>query len=235
MTSTLFGTFIAGLLSGVHCLGMCGGIVAALSFGVDTQAKRKQQVLFVILYNIGRISSYTIAGLIVGALGSVITQQFASHNLHKFLQSFSAIIMILMGLYLARWWLILTRLERAGGFLWRFIEPYARALIPIRHAYQALLVGLLWGWLPCGLVYSMLTMSLTSSNALQGGLIMLSFGLGTLPNLLLIGLFATNLQRFMQHPAVRIIAGLLVIGMGVLLLYQAWWPVDDPHAHHHHH
>ena len=174
-----------------------------------------------------------VAGLLVGAIGSVLTQQFASHTLHQVLQSFSAIIMILMGLYLARWWLILAKLEQAGGFIWHFIEPTARRLIPIRHAYQALMVGLLWGWLPCGLVYSMLTMSLTSSNAMQGGLIMLSFGLGTLPNLLLMGLFAANLQKFMRHPLVRIVAGLLVIAMGVYLLYQAWLPVD-PHAHHHH-
>ena len=226
--------FIAGLLSGVHCLGMCGGIVAALSFGVDNETKRKQHFLFLVLYNIGRIGSYTVAGLLVGAIGSVLTQQFASHTLHQVLQSFSALLMILMGLYLARWWLILTKLEQAGGIIWRVIEPTARRLIPIRHAYQALMVGCLWGWLPCGLVYSMLTMSLTSSNAMQGGLIMLSFGLGTLPNLLLMGMFAANLQKFMRHPLVRIVAGVVVIAMGVYLLVNAWWPADDPHAHHQH-
>lgn len=227
--------FVVGLLSGVHCLGMCGGIVAALSFGVDAETRRKQNLLFLILYNLGRIGSYTLAGVIVGSIGSVLSQQFASHTVHQVLQTFSAAVMILMGLYLARWWLILTRLEQAGGILWRVIEPTARKLIPIRHAYQSLLVGVLWGWLPCGLVYSMLTMSLTSNSALQGGLLMLSFGLGTLPNLLLMGIFAANLQRFMHHPAIRIIAGLLVIAMGVYLLLNAWWPVsDDPHAHHRH-
>ena len=140
--------------------------------------------------------------------------------------------MILMGLYLARWWLILSKLEQAGGILWHRIEPYARRLIPIRNSQQALLVGVIWGWLPCGLVYSMLTMSLTSSSALQGGLIMLSFGLGTLPNLMLMGMFAASLQKLMRHRLVRIIAGILVMGMGSYLIYQAWLPLDI-HAHHH--
>ena len=224
--------FIVGLLSGVHCLGMCGGIVGALSFGVDQQAGQQRKFLFLLLYNTGRIVSYMIAGMLVGAIGAVVTQQFASHSLHQMLQTLSGIFMILMGLYLARWWLILSKLEQAGGFIWRRIEPYARRLIPIRNFQQALLVGVLWGWLPCGLVYSMLTMSLTSTSVIQCGLIMLSFGLGTLPNLMLMGLFAASLQKFMQHRWVRIVAGLLVIGMGSYLIYQAWLPFAS-HAHHH--
>ena len=225
--------FVVGLFSGVHCLGMCGGIVGALTFGMTEQASLKRKLGLLTLYNLGRISSYTLAGVMVGWIGAITTQQFASHSLHQFLQTLSGVFMILMGLYLARWWLILTKLEQAGGVLWRQVEPFARRFIPIRGLHQALIVGLLWGWLPCGLVYSMLSMSLTSSSPVQGGLIMLSFGLGTLPNLMLMGLFAASLQKFMQHPLVRIVAGILVIGMGCVLIYQAWVPADV-HAHHHH-
>ena len=225
--------FVVGVFSGVHCLGMCGGIVAALSFGMTEQAGFARKVGFLALYNLGRITSYTFAGVLVGWIGAITTQQFASHNLHQILQTISGVFMILMGLYLARWWLILTRLEKVGGFVWRRIEPVARRFIPIRGYPQALLVGILWGWLPCGLVYSMLSMSLTSSSAVQGGLIMLSFGLGTLPNLMLMGLFASSLQKFMQHRYVRIVAGLLVIVMGCVLIYQAWLPVGM-HTHQHH-
>lgn len=223
--------FVVGLLSGVHCLGMCGGIVGALTFGINEQASQKQKLGFLVLYNVGRLASYTLAGVIVGAIGAITTQYFASHRLHQILQTVSGVFMILMGLYLARWWLILNKLEQAGGVLWRRIEPYARRFIPIRNFHQALLVGLLWGWLPCGLVYSMLTMSLTSNSALQGGLLMLSFGLGTLPNLLLMGLFAASIQKLMLYRFVRIVAGVLVIGIGSYLIYQAWLPADV-HAHH---
>ena len=126
---SLLSVFVAGLVSGVHCLGMCGGIVSAITLGIDKQAHYKKHLIYLFLYNIGRISSYTIAGLLVGTLGAVLTQQFASHTLHQFLQTLSGIIMILMGLYLARWWLILTRLEQLGGFVWRLIEPLARRLL----------------------------------------------------------------------------------------------------------
>jgi len=225
--------FVVGLFSGVHCLGMCGGIVGALTFGMTDQASQRRKLGFLTLYNLGRLTSYTVAGIIVGWIGAITTQQFASHTLHQFLQTLSGVFMILMGLYLARWWLILNKLEQAGGVIWRRIEPLARKLIPIHSFHQALLVGVLWGWLPCGLVYSMLSMSLTSSSAMQGGLIMLSFGLGTLPNLMLMGLFAASLQKFMQHRLVRIVAGLMVVGLGCVLIYQAWIPTDV-HAHHQH-
>ncbi len=233
ISSSLITAFVAGLLGGVHCLGMCGGIVGALTFGTVGQDDNRRKWLFQLLYNLGRISSYTLAGVLVGWLGAVLTQQFASHTLHQVLQTVSGIVMILMGLYLARLWLVLVQVEKGGAVIWRLIEPYARRLIPIRHVSQAYVVGMVWGWLPCGLVYSMLTMSLTTTSALNGGLVMLSFGLGTLPNLLLIGMFAANLQKFMQRPGVRIVAGLLVVVMGVYLITMAWLPVDE-HAHHHH-
>lgn len=226
--------FLAGLLGGVHCLGMCGGIVSALTLGSHETGSSTRSWSSLLFYNIGRITSYTLAGVLVGGLGAVITQQFASHTLHQVLQTLSGVVMILMGLYLARWSMLLVRLEKAGTFIWRFIEPFARGLLPIRRWYQALMVGMLWGWLPCGLVYSMLSLSLTTASAVNGGLVMASFGLGTLPNLLLIGLFAGHLQAFMRHPWVRIVAGLLVIILGVYLIYMAWLPADE-HAHHHHH
>ena len=141
--------------------------------------------------------------------------------------------MIALGLYLAGWWYGVVVIEKLGQGVWAKLQPYARNLTPVSSFGQAWWYGVVWGWLPCGLVYSMLTLSLSSSNAIHGGLIMLSFGLGTLPNLLLLGVFAANLRRFMQQPAIRIIAGLLVIAMGVYLLYNAWWPVADPHTHQH--
>ncbi len=235
---TYLSAFIIGILSGVHCLGMCGGIVSAFSLGVAPSKTPTQKIQIQLAYNLGRIVSYTLAGLIVGALGAITTQQFASHALHQYLQTFSAFILILMGLYLANWWRVLTQLERIGGILWKHIEPLTRKLIPIKGNGQALLVGLVWGWLPCGLVYSMLTLSLSTANAQQGALIMLSFGLGTLPNLIAFGLMASSIQLFLKRPAVRMIAGLLIIVFAIYLLADSWWPQsinasgENTHQHH---
>ncbi len=232
---TYLSAFIIGVLSGVHCLGMCGGIVSAFSLGVEPSKSHGQRLQIQLAYNLGRIGSYTLAGFIVGGAGAITTQQFASHTLHQYLQTFSALILILMGLYLANWWRVLTRLEQLGGIVWKRIEPLTRNLIPIKGNGQAILVGLVWGWLPCGLVYSMLSMSLTTASAQQGALVMLSFGLGTLPNLIAFGLMATSIQIFLKKPAVRMIAGMLIIAFAIYLLADSWWPVSSDNAHQHHH
>jgi len=106
-----------------------------------------------------------------------------------------------------------------GQKLWQRVQPYTRRFLPVRGVAQALPLGMLWGWLPCGLVYSALTTALASGSALEGGLAMLAFGLGTLPNLLLAGLFFARLQRFTRQRAVRVAAGLLVMACG---LYGLW-------------
>lgn len=233
---TYLSVFMVGLLGGVHCIGMCGGIVGVLSLGLDQKAGKLQSTLSQTFYNLGRITTYTMLGLVFGWLGQISIQGLASHKLHLYLQTFSGVFMILMGLYLAGWWRVLTRVEQLGSLLWQRIEPYARKLIPIRKIHHAYFVGMVWGWLPCGLVYSMLTLSLGSGSATKGALLMLSFGLGTLPNLLAIGLLTVGLKNFLRQPIVKYIAGLLVIGFGAWLLWMAWFPMGvDAHSGQQHH
>lgn len=208
---SLFTALLAGLLGGVHCVGMCGGIVAAFSFRADgTQPPFRLHLA----YNLGRIFSYAMFGALAGALG-------ASLKLATFLPAqtllyvLAQVVMILLGLYLAglnRWVLVF---ERAGGALWRVVQPLFRRLLPVRSLPQALLAGMAWGWLPCGLVYSVLMSALAAGSATSGAALMLAFGLGTLPNLLGMGLFARQLQPFMQRLWVRRAAGLMVAGFGV--------------------
>ena len=124
-------------------------------------------------------------------------------------------MLIALGLYLAGIWGMVRRIERVGSMLWQRIQPLAQGLLPVTTPARALLLGALWGWLPCGLVYSVLVSALASGNAQSGALIMLAFGLGTLPNLLALGLFWENIRRWTQSPQVRMIAGLLVAGFGV--------------------
>jgi sulfite exporter TauE/SafE len=214
----LIGAFVVGLLGGVHCAGMCGGIVGALSFG----AHAHQRTPILLAYNLGRVASYTLAGAIMGALGFFFSGLLPVQHAQRVLLSLAGGFLILMGLYLAGWWNGLSAVERAGGMLWRRIEPLGRGLIPVQTVRHGLLIGALWGWLPCGLVYSALVWTISSGGALEGALLMLAFGLGTLPNLLLMGLAAAQLQRWIKHPFVRALAGSLVIGFGFLLLHDAW-------------
>jgi len=214
----LISAFVVGLLGGVHCVGMCGGIVGALSFGLPAQ----RNLPIMLAYNLGRIGSYTFAGALMGALGFYFSGLLPVQTAQRVLLSFAGLFLILMGLYLAGWWNGLSRLERAGGVLWRRLEPLGRGLLPVRSVRHGFLLGLLWGWLPCGLVYSALVWTVSAGGALEGAMLMLAFGLGTLPNLLLMGVAAAQLSRWVRQPAVRVAAGCLVMVFGALLLFDAW-------------
>ena len=208
---SLLTALLAGLLGGVHCVGMCGGIVAAFSFRADGTPPPFRLHL---AYNLGRVSSYAIFGAAAGALGASL-KLAAFLPVQTLLYVLAQGVMILLGLYLAgfnRWVLVF---ERAGGALWNRVRPLFQRLLPVRSLPQALLAGMAWGWLPCGLVYSVLVSALAAGSAPSGAALMLAFGLGTLPNLLGMGLFARQIQPFMQQLWVRRAAGLTVAGFGV--------------------
>ncbi len=208
---------LMGLLGGVHCIGMCGGIVGALSLGAQ-QAGTPPRLSILLSYNLGRILSYGLAGALFGGISALVAHWGGVHQLQLVLQAVAGLFMLALGLYLANWWRGLARLEAVGSRLWRHIEPLGRRFLPVRHAGQALALGLVWGWLPCGLVYTALAMSITTGRATDGALLMLAFGLGTLPNLLAMGLAADLLRRYVQQPLVRSLAGLLVMGFGIYTL-----------------
>jgi sulfite exporter TauE/SafE len=214
---SLLAIFLTGLFGGVHCVGMCGGIVGALS--LQLPAKRTN-LAYHIAYNLGRISSYTVAGFIAGAVGASTLLLHGFLPVEKLLYLVANVMLVLLGLYLAGIWHVVTRIERAGGWLWRRIQPYMARLLPIRTVPQAFVVGLTWGWLPCGLVYSVLLTALASGSANQGALLMFAFGLGTVPNLLAMGVFAEQLRPLLQRTVTRRIAGLLVMGYGLWGLWR---------------
>ncbi len=223
--ATFIAAVIVGLLGGVHCIGMCGGIVGALSFGLpeSVRAEPRRVFPFVAAYNAGRVLSYTAAGAIMGAAGRALAQAplAAAHTPQLVLQLLAGLFMCALGLYLAGWWSGLRLLEQGGAVLWRRVEPLGRRLFPVRRVRHALLLGLLWGWLPCGLVYSALTWSLAAGSAGRGALLMLGFGLGTLPLLMLMGLSAARLAAFVRQPLVRRIAGAAVALYGVYTVFLA--------------
>jgi sulfite exporter TauE/SafE len=217
---TLFSAFIAGLVGSVHCIGMCGGIVGLLTMSLPDNVRQSylRLIPYLLTYNIGRISSYIIAGVLMGFLGSQFSQVLPLENPRIVAMWVSGLFMIALGLYIGAWWQTLTFLEKAGGYLWRKIEPLGRRFLPVKHPLQALGLGLVWGWLPCGLVYAILFFALTSNSAWNGGLLMLAFGLGTLPMLFTMGATAQWFTQFAHKLIVRRIAGFVVILFGLMIL-----------------
>ncbi len=207
--------FLAGLLGGGHCMGMCGGIVAALTLNLPPHQRRWTIML---AYNAGRIGSYVLIGALLAGLAGAGLTLLAANPAQTALLVLANLMLIAMGLYLAGLSRAITNMESLGRPVWRRIQPLTARLLPIRHWPAALLAGALWGWLPCGLVYSASLSALATGSAPQGALMMLAFGLGTLPNLLLMGVFADTLRLWMQKRPVRLIAGLAVAGMGVYRL-----------------
>ena len=210
---SLTAAFLVGLLGGGHCVGMCGGIVGAVTM---TLPNSRPKFPFLISYNFGRISSYCLAGVIAGAVGA--SSFFLDHILpiEKVLYALASMMLVLLGLYLAGVWRVLTKLEYLGGKLWQRIQPYSQNLLPVKSVPQSFLLGTLWGWLPCGLVYSVLVAAIATASPIQGGLLMLAFGLGTLPTLLAIGMTAVRLKTFLQNLWFRRLSGLLIASFGLL-------------------
>ena len=218
--------FITGLLGGVHCFGMCGGIVGALTLNTsnDNNPRQRSSPFVITLgYNIGRIAGYIVAGAIVGFLGSTLVDLTGIQAAKQILSIIASLFMIVLGFYLAGIWSGISKLEHIGGHLWKHIQPFTKQFMPVRSYQQAIPLGFLWGWLPCGLVYTALIWTLSAGGAIQGALIMLAFGLGTLPNLLAMGFIATRLAKWVRNPTIRMFAGLLVVAMGVGTLVRAFW------------
>lgn len=216
--------FLVGLTGGVHCMGMCGGIVTALTPAsiIHQQQQRDGQRLMILLgYNVGRIASYSLAGALVGGMGASIVSLTGLNSSRQIMLLVAAFFMLALGLYLANVWRGITYLERYGKYLWRYIEPLSRPFIPATTLTKAIPLGFFWGWLPCAMVYTVLAWAVSAGSAQQGALLMLAFGLGTLPNLLAMGYLATRLARLTRHVMVQKAVGLLLAGMALWMFYQA--------------
>jgi len=220
MESSYLAAFLAGLLGGVHCVGMCGGIVGALTFSVQPEKRQQPKIVipFLLAYNSGRLLSYSTAGALLGGISMLASNMLAMQNIQMFLQFIAALLMLALGFYLAGWWHGINKIEQLGSGIWKKIEPYSRKFIPVQSLYQAFFLGIFWGWLPCGLVYTLLFWSISSASAIKGSLLMLSFGLGTLPTLLAMGLFAASLSTFVRNKWVRYIAGGTIVAFALYSL-----------------
>jgi hypothetical protein len=209
----LLAALVLGLLGSSHCLVMCGGIGAALGMGTDTERRYPTLLLF----QFGRIGSYVILGAGLGALVQLLSGDSALALAVPRL--ISALLLIAMGLYLSSWWQGLLWLERLGQLLWRHVQPLTQQLLPVRRYRDAVLIGLCWGLLPCGLIYTSLAWSATSGNSLYAATLMFCFGLGTLPAMLVTGAAGQKLGAILRQQQLRNLAALLLIAFG---FWTAW-------------
>jgi sulfite exporter TauE/SafE len=210
--------FLIGLLGGTHCVGMCGGIVGALT--VKLPGSKPDWQLHA-AYNVGRITSYTAAGAVLGAIGGLGLVLNNVLPVQMALYVVANVMLVALGLYLTGITALLAPLERAGHRVWAHIQPLTARFLPAKSVTQAFPLGLLWGFLPCGLVYSVLATALVSGSALRGAGLLLAFGLGTLPNLMLAGMLLMRLREVTRQRWVRVGSGVLVLAFGVFGLLNA--------------
>lgn len=200
---------LIGLISAGHCLGMCGGLTVALGF-------HSQGMSTLLAYNLGRISTYTVLGLLVGAGLSWLPPAAM-----PWLRLIAAALLVLIALYYLNIGAWITRIEQLALPLWRRLQPLTRAWLPARRAGQAFRVGLVWGFLPCGLIYTALGYAATQAHAVQSAGMMLAFGLGTLPAMLATGALSQHLNRWMKHRLIRWLIGLILLSFAIWLSVQA--------------
>lgn len=231
--STLIMAASAGLLSTLHCWGMCGGIVAALSLGAGSARGLPAQTGLALAYNLGRILSYSGMGAAAGVLAGVPGEGSLAY---RALQSLGLVALVLAGLRLGGWLPRTGWLEIHGLRVWRRLSPLTRHLLPIDRMSRALPAGIVWGFLPCGLVYAMLPVGAGTGSALGGALTMLAFGAGTLPGMVIAAMLARRVSGLGAGGALRRYAGATLIALAVVWYALQWLggaaPDHSAHAGH---
>ena len=207
--------FLIGLLGSTHCLGMCGGISASLSMALPVgRGFRLRQTVMLLAFNFGRIGSYVLIATLVALASTTAASQWSTAGL--VLRSLAGVLLIFMGLSMGQWWQGIRYVERVGAPVWARLSPLTRRFLPVNHGGQALALGALWGWLPCGLVYSTLGWAALQPTVGSAALTMLFFGLGTLPSMLATGFAANRIRDLQSHQLFRKVAG------GLLILFGLW-------------
>lgn len=211
--------FVAGLAGSAHCFAMCGGLAGALGVRARRNAQPAQRrFIHTGVGQAGRLLSYSVAGLLAGSLGAAFTGLVSRLSILPALRIAAGLLLMALALKLLFKLNLLAWLERGGALIWKSIAPLQRH-IRGNDVMQSFLLGAVWGWLPCGMVYSMLLLAALSGGALQGAGMLLAFGLGTLPAMLASSALTAHSLRFTHARSVQVAAGAL------LLLFGAWTAV----------
>lgn len=222
---------LMGLFSALHCLGMCGSIIGSLTLSLRREIRENKRLLvpFVFSYNLGRIVSYSLAGLLAGLAEHVLSMPLGEGHGHRILQILSALVMAGAGLHIAGWFPRFAYIEKAGGVVWRRIEPYGRRLVPVETLPKAFIFGMIWGWLPCGLVYAALALSATTGDVVRSTFTMFAFGLGTMPAVMGVGIMTSWMVRLSTMKKFRQMTGITLIVLGLLAAFPWLNPMVIQH------
>ncbi len=234
--SALVTVFFVGLLGSGHCFGMCGGIAAGLGTlpgsGAD-KAAAKPSAVSALLFNLGRILSYAILGLLSAWILAGVGQALNIPKWSMLLRFVTALMIFLIGVQFLFNWQTLAGIERAGAKVWKLILPVAIRAGSLPGGSGRLLLGLCWGLLPCGLVYSVLLTASAAGSAISGASVMFAFGLGTLPSMLGMSLAAPALAALLSDRWTRKLMGAALILLAVISVALMVVRMQGQGAHHH--
>lgn len=201
---------------------MCGGIIGALTLSIDKgiQNTKRSIFLYILAYNGGRISGYMIAGTAAAMIGSIVFGVVDKNSVRMVIRLFVFFLMLSIGFYLAGWFPRLALVEILGKPLWRVLEPVGKKILPVKCLTHAFLFGIIWGWMPCGLSYSIMFWASSFSHAYEGALLMFFFGIGTSVPVMTAGMFTGWAVRLTSLAYANKIAALVIIIFSALnMLY----------------
>jgi len=253
MGADLLAAFMLGLAGSTHCLTMCGGVhsvlslkqpsasagdsLVASSFG-SVSSSENESLNKVALFSLGRVSSYALAGLALGSVSHVL--QLAAPAVVPWARLLSGLLLLALAFYAGRWWMGLARVEKFAAYFWQAIKPATASLFPPRSGFAAFGLGALWGWIPCGMVYSALAWAVLAGPAIHASTLMLFFGLGTLPAMISAGLLSRGLASVLEKSVVRNAGAVVLLGFAVWTISESVSAIQtaryigDASSEHHH-
>lgn len=222
MSPLVASAFVMGLFGGVHCVAMCGGVVGVLCTAAPRcpsaaggTRDRLAQAPYWLAYNGGRIASYTLLGALFATLGTLSTGVFPLDTVRLALRALAALCMLAVGLHLAGLPSVVRGLESLGAPLWKRLSPLAKRVLPLRTPAHALVLGGLWGLMPCGLLYGALALAASAPDTTTGAQAMAAFGVGTLPIMLTMSALAQGVARWLARGWVKRAAGVVFLAFGL--------------------
>jgi sulfite exporter TauE/SafE len=220
---TLAAAFLAGLAGGAHCAAMCGPLVGIACRARDG-VSGGEWLRHALAYNAGRIASYAIAGAVTGAVGAGGLALRGEPLTQQLVLAAMSVSLIVLAAYVAGAAPLMRAIEAAGAVAWRRIGPVSRRFLPASTPARAFGLGLVFGWLPCGMVYVALIAALATAHPLHGALVMAAFGLGTLPNLLAISAWFRYAATRARGRVARVLAAAVIAAVGIVGLAKAVEP-----------
>ncbi len=225
--TSFFVALLMGLFSAFHCLGMCGSIIGSLTLSLKREIRENKRLLlpFVASYNAGRVLSYSMAGMLAGFAENVLSMPLGEGHGHRILQILSAIVMLGAGLHIGGWFPRFAYIEKFGNVVWRRIEPSGRRLVPVETLPRAFVFGMVWGWLPCGLVYTALALAATTGDVFRSTFTMLAFGLGTMPAVMGVGIMTSWMVKLSNMKRFRELTGIVLIFLALMATFPGLNPL----------